>query len=371
MKVSILQTILANRFGVIGIAAVVGLVTAWLIHDVVLTHDRKMRPLLIGSVANISLLALIWAGEFAFQKVGWLPAALAWIPQICYLPLSIGLVVYGLVRRSGVCVSINGVAAAFVAVVMMGAHFTSSPALAAGHSVRVLTYDVDHWPGGASPVAKLIEETHPAVICLQNSGYAASGHGHPLDDLRKALSGYQFTRKGDMTIGAKNGVHVIASKSLPPGSDDAPALIASVDGHPITFIDFCLLPCDTGRAMRDPGGYFANFTHDRDDQARELLAIVQSIHGQVVVCGDFNGPTQVSGSRLLSTKLRDAFDDAGNGYGYTTPASAPCERADRILLGSGVSAESIWSPSLESTAPASTHLPVVADLAISSGSKLP
>jgi endonuclease/exonuclease/phosphatase family metal-dependent hydrolase len=82
------------------------------------------------------------------------------------------------------------------------------------------------------------------------------------------------------------------------------------------------------------------------------------------VCGDFNGPPQVAGSKLLESKLTDAFEQAGNGYGYTTPTKAPLVRTDRIFLSKNLTTQTIWSPAVDTpkSTPASTHAPVEVDV---------
>lgn len=361
MKVPFLQSILENRLYVMLLAAVIGIFVARLIYDTVSTHDRKMRPLLIGSVVNISLLALIWACENAFQSSGWFPAAVAWIPQESFLPLSIVLIVIAIIRRNALCTWINGFAAVFVGGILMGAHFTSPAAVPQSETVTAMTIDVDHWKDGAKPVADTIVDEKPTVVCLQDS-QPDGGAGQPLEDLRKALPGYHFIHDGQMTIGSIDKIEERSSTPLSPGPSDSPALVATVYGknRPFTVVDFCLMPCDTSRAMHDPTGYFAQFTHDRDAQSKALLNAVESLHGPVLACGDFNGPPQVSGSQILSKKLQDAFEQSGTGYGFTAPANVPIERTDRVLVSAGVTASSV------STQPttALTHLPVLAQVQI-------
>ena len=120
MKAPFLQSILANHLYAFLIAVVIGVFVARMIHDVVSTHDRKMRPLLVASVVNVSLLAVIWASEYAYQKNGWLPSAIAWLPQEYYLPLSLVLVIIGLARKHRMTMALNSLATLFVAGVLMG-----------------------------------------------------------------------------------------------------------------------------------------------------------------------------------------------------------------------------------------------------------
>jgi len=363
MKASFLQSILANRLAVLAITVVIGILVARMIHDMMSTHDRTKRPLLVASVANISILALIWASEFAFQKNGWLPSAIAWLPQEWYLPLSLVLVVISLIRKSPASAWLNTFAALFVAGVLMGPHFTSPAALAKSESMSVMTLDVEHWTDGAKPVVDLIGSQKPTVFCLQESGVGNGVKGKPLAELQKSLPAYRLIHEGQMTIGSTEPIDRVSSTTLTPGPADSPGLVAAVHDkyHTVDVVDFWLVPCDTQHAVTDPAGYFKQFTQDRDAQAKALLGVTKSLRGLAVVCGDFNGPPQVSGSKLLTAKLQDAFEQSGNGYGYTTPAKVPCVRTDRILMSADLTAQTVSNPAWSS----STHLPVLAQIQIS------
>src|SRR3569833_2649413 len=99
MKLDFLQSILGNKLAIFGITILVGILVARMIYAMMSTHDRKKRPLLVASVATVSLLAMFWASEFAFQNSCWLPSALAWLPQQKNQPTTIVLIIVALIRR--------------------------------------------------------------------------------------------------------------------------------------------------------------------------------------------------------------------------------------------------------------------------------
>lgn len=109
----------------------------------------------------------------------------------------------------------------------------------------------------------------------------------------------------------------------------------------------------------------------RLEQARLLASSVGQETLPVILGGDLNSPP---GSAVLKTLkvagLKDAFAEAGLGYGYTygqfllrrrlSEFRIPWLRLDYIMTGGALRAERCWTGSPE----ASDHLPVIADIAI-------
>ncbi|MFH9068766.1 endonuclease/exonuclease/phosphatase family protein [Streptomyces alboflavus] len=107
-----------------------------------------------------------------------------------------------------------------------------------------------------------------------------------------------------------------------------------------------------------PGAGFATAT--RDEAAEKLAAAVRAERlPRVVVVGDLNGTTDDTALRPLTGQLRSAQQEAGDGFGFTWPASFPVARIDQILV-KGVTPASSWT--LPRTG--SDHLPVAAALTL-------
>ncbi|MEU9133121.1 endonuclease/exonuclease/phosphatase family protein [Kitasatospora sp. NPDC048540] len=99
-------------------------------------------------------------------------------------------------------------------------------------------------------------------------------------------------------------------------------------------------------------------TYARNEAAAKLAAAVQREPlTRTVVVGDLNGSFDDSALRTLTGPLRSAQQEAGNGFGFTWPASLPVVRIDQILV-KGITARSAWT--LPDTG--SDHLPVAASL---------
>ncbi|MER5491816.1 endonuclease/exonuclease/phosphatase family protein [Streptomyces sp. NPDC002490] len=104
---------------------------------------------------------------------------------------------------------------------------------------------------------------------------------------------------------------------------------------------------------------FAGFTTGRRDEAGRLLA--EAVRAEpldrVVVLGDFNGTHRDRALAPLTSGLRSAQREAGDGFGFTWPAAFPVVRIDDVLV-RGLAPQASWT--LPATG--SDHLPVAAAL---------
>ncbi|MFJ9813312.1 endonuclease/exonuclease/phosphatase family protein [Streptomyces sp. NPDC101158] len=101
----------------------------------------------------------------------------------------------------------------------------------------------------------------------------------------------------------------------------------------------------------------AGFTaNQRDDSANALgEAISRDPHRRIVLLGDLNGTMNDRALNGVTSQLRSTQGAAGDGFGFSWPASFPMARIDQILV-RGVEPVSSWT--LPETR--SDHLPVAA-----------
>ncbi|MGH4031368.1 endonuclease/exonuclease/phosphatase family protein [Actinomycetota bacterium Odt1-20B] len=103
------------------------------------------------------------------------------------------------------------------------------------------------------------------------------------------------------------------------------------------------------------GGFW---TDSRDRNAKALGdALAAERNKRTVLLGDLNGTTDDRALDGITSQLRSAQAEAGNGFGFTWPAKFPMVRIDQILV-RGVVAES----SRVLSATGSDHLPVAAGI---------
>lgn len=104
---------------------------------------------------------------------------------------------------------------------------------------------------------------------------------------------------------------------------------------------------------------------DRLQEAGRLAGYVQMEDGPTLLTGDLNAPVQsLVCQALFGAGLRDAFSEAGFGYGYTyggyTRIGQPYVRIDHILASRHWQIEHCWV----GNAQGSDHCPVIADLVL-------
>lgn len=98
------------------------------------------------------------------------------------------------------------------------------------------------------------------------------------------------------------------------------------------------------------------WTDSRDRNAQALgEAVAAERNERVVLLGDLNGTTDDRALDGITSRLHSAQDEAGDGFGFSWPASFPVARIDQILV-RGVEPVSSWV--LPETG--SDHLPVAA-----------
>ncbi|WP_063743303.1 endonuclease/exonuclease/phosphatase family protein [Streptomyces sp. NRRL WC-3744] len=98
------------------------------------------------------------------------------------------------------------------------------------------------------------------------------------------------------------------------------------------------------------------WTESRDRGATALAeAVAAERNKRVVLLGDLNGTVDDRALAGITSRMRSAQGEAGNGFGFTWPAKFPVARIDQILV-RGVRPDSSWV--LPATG--SDHLPVAA-----------
>ncbi|MEV0035603.1 endonuclease/exonuclease/phosphatase family protein [Streptomyces sp. NPDC050804] len=101
----------------------------------------------------------------------------------------------------------------------------------------------------------------------------------------------------------------------------------------------------------------AGFTANQRDDSADALgeAIAHEQLGRVILLGDLNGTMNDRALRAVTSQMRSTQGAAGDGYGFSWPASFPLARIDQIMV-KGVEPTSSWSlPRTDSD-----HLPIAA-----------
>jgi endonuclease/exonuclease/phosphatase family metal-dependent hydrolase len=99
---------------------------------------------------------------------------------------------------------------------------------------------------------------------------------------------------------------------------------------------------------------------DRELQVAAMLAEVDKATAPHAVVGDFNAPPTAPELAPLFERLRDAWTLAGDGDGFTFPATDPAARIDYVLVPAQVGVSAAHVPAEL----ASDHRPLVAELSL-------
>ncbi|MFB3880849.1 MAG: endonuclease/exonuclease/phosphatase family protein [Armatimonadota bacterium] len=112
--------------------------------------------------------------------------------------------------------------------------------------------------------------------------------------------------------------------------------------------------------LRDRWHRLAQDRRRRREEMREVASVVESVPSgtPTVLAGDFNAPAGDAVFRLLRPRLRDAFSEAGRGWGNTWSADLPLVRIDQVWISAQWRAVSVTARSAEP----SDHRMVVCDL---------
>ncbi|MFE7237095.1 endonuclease/exonuclease/phosphatase family protein [Streptomyces sp. NPDC057580] len=101
----------------------------------------------------------------------------------------------------------------------------------------------------------------------------------------------------------------------------------------------------------------AGFTANQRDASADALgeAIADEQLGKVILLGDLNGTMNDRSLNAVTSQMRSTQGAAGNGFGFSWPASFPMARIDQIMV-KGIEPMSSWT--LPATG--SDHLPIAA-----------
>jgi endonuclease/exonuclease/phosphatase family metal-dependent hydrolase len=295
---------------------------------------------------------LLYAGD------AWAPATvllfgprwlLAVLPALLILPA----------RRAGRRASLAAVAALVVALGPL-MEFNLPLGRAApegGPRLRVLTCNM-HYGGDAAALEALVADTGPDVVALQE-------WREPTRPPAPAWDGWHVRRLPGLFLASRFPVR--AADRLGPNSTGERGSAARYEldtpAGPVTVVSLHLASPreDLKGAVMTAGPGLDGLAENsalRDRQSAYLAAAAE-VSGPVLVVGDFNAPAESAVFRRHWGGYRDAFGDAGWGWGHTFANRWTRVRIDHVLVGGGGRA----SDCRVGPAVGSPHRPVLADLA--------
>jgi vancomycin resistance protein VanJ len=329
------------------------------------TRAAVTRWLVRLSWAYLAVAAIAWAALWTLSDRWW-PATLYLFGArwILLFPLA-ALIPAALKLRASLLVPLAA-AAAIALLPVMGLRFGWRSRLLANDAatvLRVVTLNTDGALGPALDLPVRLEEWRADIVALQECGDALRDavrqvpgrHSHVAEQLcllsRHPIRDARVTRWDDLAAARETGIG---------GSSKAVGYVIETPQRSISFVNLHL---ETARK-----GLEGVFELDvRRVSENTMLHAVESgrtrawlgrVGGSVIIVGDFNMPVESAIHRRDWSEFRNAFSQAGIGFGMTRDNGWIQVRIDHILTGSQ------WRPRRVVVGPVVglDHRPVIADL---------
>jgi len=239
----------------------------------------------------------------------------------------------------------------------------SAPSAGLGR-LRVMTYNVKWGGRDGNAIVRDIETFRPDLIQMQDAGGVMDGA------IGKELAGWNVRTDGQYLVASRLPLAGLEARDLPfPGSPPYHCVryLLRVGGADVAVYDVHLLSPRAGllSVRRQQTEGMEGNAEQRLFEADRLADYVRAEPGPALLTGDLNAPVQsLVCRRLFGAGLRDAFSEAGFGYGYTygayTRVGSPFVRIDHVLVSRRWRVRHCWVGS----AAGSDHCPVIADLTL-------
>lgn len=319
---------------------------------------RWARLVAIGAWLCLALAAAAWV--LVYRGDAWAPATvLLFGPRwLLVIPPLLLLVPAGRAGR-------RPLAATFAALLIilgpvMGFNVpwaTVTAAPTGGPRLRVLTCNM-HYGGNATAVEAVAAATRPDVVALQEwreptGTNAPRWDGWHVDRQPGLFLASRYPIKRVDRVGQSSNREKGSAARYDLDTPAGPVVVFSLHlASPREELKGAVLAVETG--LDD---LTANSSM-RDRQCEFLAAAAGEVTGPILIVGDFNSPAESVVFRRHWGEYRDAFADAGWGWGYTFRNRWTRVRIDHILVGGGGRADDCRvGPDM-----GSPHRPVLADV---------
>ncbi|MFD4274897.1 endonuclease/exonuclease/phosphatase family protein [Streptomyces cyaneofuscatus] len=216
---------------------------------------------------------------------------------------------------------------------------------ATGHGLTVLSHNVDEANPDPAGTARALAGAKADVLALVE----LSEESTPVYERELAAAYPHHAVLGGVGLWSRHRLTAVAEVEIMPWTRAMRATAATPEG-PVAVYAAHLA------SVRVSGAGFT--TARRNEAARALASAVRAEPApRVVVLGDFNGTYQDRALAPVTSQLRSAQREAGDGFGFTYPAGFPVVRIDDVLV-KGMDPRASWT--LPATG--SDHRPVGATL---------
>lgn len=335
--------------------------------------QRKALPMAMLSLTVFS--SVLMAGVSLVNALGpdrwWWSSLNLYLPQwIWALPWLLLLPLYILRARRLAWIPLCGLL--WVLGPLMGFCWrwsTPSVSTAKGSRIRVMTFNVKSGLQGMDAILQDIQDNHPDVILLQEAYHIRTSPVARLFRQPSLRNWYMATREQYMVLSRfpllSAQMRSISTVWASRYCFRCTILVRSqrITLYTVHFISPRKGLMSVGLQTDETRTSVSQNIDTRLQQAQKLVDYLAEEHGPLILTGDLNAPVQALTCRqLLDTGLRDAFSEAGRGYGYTYGHRLPLRhdyvRIDHILISAEWKALNCWVGHGDG----SDHRCVVADL---------
>lgn len=326
--------------------------------------NRGRRGCLGGRISVLTTIVAtvfvggVWWLQRSPGEDWWFGTLLAYAPQVFWIiPLALALVV-ALVggRRFLALVNLAVIVVVLFGMAGLQCHRPRRPS-PAQQTIRVATWNLYGRTRQRELVRNRILSWNCDIVCLQES------QGRVFADL---LPGYESVLEADLRIYVRG--RIVDHQAIDAGPY-RPRVMLRVDAEtragPVSVITLhfprAIQSRSMPRAIAPLARYLESGVRVREDKFRYLMEAIPSGR-PVIVAGDMNTPPTSRFWREVASRLTDAFDATGFGFGHTYVWRRKWAllRIDYIWTGGGITPLRCW------TEPAypSDHKPVIADVAL-------
>jgi endonuclease/exonuclease/phosphatase (EEP) superfamily protein YafD len=331
----------------------------------------------LTAVAAWLYLTALVAVVLAFRLIGerwWVVLACLYLPRVGFAaPLFVlGPALWWFRRRRLLLTQLA--AALIVLFPLMGLELPKLREASAGpRTLRLASYNVWYGYGGVEALGRQVDDLRADVVVLQATSNRTD------EFFQRHLAGWNLHVGSGFMAASRLPIREVYVAEPGPDGAPKPAHVRYTVEAPFGLLDvYSIHPWSPRRGLDKIRGAGFRFTLLRGNVAAEaaaerlasnaaarqqqleaVLADVTASRHPFVIAGDTNVP---GGSWLYQRTLarfRDAFDEAGSGFGYTFPTHPfSWMRIDRILLGPGLRCARIETGGRGG----SDHRPIVAEI---------
>lgn len=322
--------------------------------------SRKQTLRIVSLTYLISLLLLLAAWHVTRER-HWLLILLLYAPQVLFLIPAFVLLTISILKRRKAESLINFVTVLVVFFLFMQFRVRFRAA-SQTPTLKVLTYNIHSGTKGAAKLAEFLKASEADVIFLQETHKVQQDNPpDPAPIILAHFPRWHHVRNKNLMILSR--YPLVQREERPLGRfRKCLTCRVKVGNRQIRLINVHYRTAEKGQTLAHSRWRFREYlmltSQVRKEQTHALLRIIRADSSPTIVAGDFNSPPRSYTHRALTRDVRDCFDEAGWGFGYTYAATRQVWRIDYVFVRGDFTVTRCDALDWK----ASDHLPVMAEV---------